>query len=443
MKLLFCKSRWLFLTFLSVSSAVDHQNGSVSEDDQKFWDRLLQNDGLSVPNQPPVPVPISAPIPTPKPAPVPVPLPVLAPSALLNCRIDVSLDCTTSNGTTCDMLPPVDAVCGMSQLSLLQFRLNAGRRCIPNGNSQDATCLDCANVTSTGPFTVLCKDAATGKNLTVIPRSVEQGEIFTVTSSVTNEPIPNSIDCIYIDEKESKIQQNVIDTSEDAALVLKDKFGAFTLMSCDAGLAGGSDAKTCLETLSYNVGISNVGPVELEIKDLDFTIGNRGTTTFLNDLASPILRPGDSTALEVLLFLDLCVESAICAEAKVEAIPTNGFSGQCQAIERTCLQIFSRPPNPVPAPIYVPVPVPTPVKLQAPTPVKMPVTYPVKQPYAAPVTLPLPVPVPVPVPAAAPIQSPTAPPPVPAIPTIPTTPVTAPKSKTGMSKAPPVTRNMQ
>ena len=331
----------------------------------------------------------------------------------------------------CDNLPPIDGVCGTSQLSLVQFRLNAGRQCIPSGNSQDATCLDCANVTSNGPFMVLCKDASTGENLTVVPNIVEQGEIFTVTSSTPNQTIPEGIDCIYLDEDKTKIQQNVIITSGDASLNLKDKFGAFTLMSCDLGPAGGSGVKTCLETLSYVVDISNVGPVELEIKDLDFTIANSGTTTFLSDLDSPFLSPGESTMLEVLLFLDLCIEKEICAEIKVEALPTSGNPAQCQDVDKFCLQIFPLPPNPVPVPVSQPVP--TPVTLPVTAPVYVPVPYPVKSPVIAP----FPVPVPVSTPIVAPAAVPVAPPTVPyAVPTIPTVPVVAPKSMAGMSKIP-------
>jgi hypothetical protein len=284
---------------------------------------------------------------------------------------------------------------------------------------------------------VLCKDASTGENLTVVPNSIEQGEIFTVASSLANGTLPDSIDCIYVDEEKTKIQQNIIQTSGGASLNLKDKFGAFTLMSCDLGSPGGSGVKTCLETLSYVIGISNVGPVELEIKDLDFTVGNGGTTTFLGELDSPILVPDGSTTLEVLLFLDRCVKNEICAEIKVEAMPTNGNSRQCQDMDKYCLQTLPYPPNPVP------VPVPVPIYLPIPSPVKIPVSIPVNVPFPTPVNAPLPVAVPVPTPVAVPaapprsvpvpVSIPTAPQPVP---TIPTAPAAAPKSKAGMSKLP-------
>ena len=438
----------LFL-YISLTTANDDQNGSTLEDDHKFWDRLLQQDGLSVPVQPPRPAPVPAPVKVPVPAPVKAPAsaPVLAPlmkpvsapvPSLLYCDVEVSLECTASDGSLCDDLPPVDSVCGTSQLSIVQFRLNAGRRCIPNSNSQDAFCLDCANVTSTGPFMVLCKDSSNGKNLTVVPSTIEQGEIFTVSSSAVSGTLPDSIDCIYIDEDNVKIQQNIIETSGDTSLNLKERFGAFTLMSCDSGPPGGSGVKTCLETLSYEVEISNVGPVELEIKDLDFTIGDGVTTTFLGDLDSPILGPGGSTSLAVLLFLDRCVEKEICAEIKVEAMPTSGSSRQCEDVDKYCLQTSPLPPKPVPVavPVYVPVYIPVPI------PAKLPVPVPVTLPIPTPVVVPLPVPVPVPVPT--PMVVPMVPPvPVPApaplpVPTIPTAPVAAPKSKTpsSMSKVP-------
>ena len=429
MKPIISTSCWLFFIFISLGSASDDRIGNVLEDDHKFWDRLLHYDGLSIPIKPPIPAPIRVPIPAPAP---------------LNCDVDVTLDCKSSDGTMCNSLPPIDGVCGTaSPLSILQFRLNAGRRCIPSGNSQASTCLDCANVTSLGPFMVLCKDSSTGENLTIVPNIVEQGEIFTVAARTPNGAIPDSIDCIYLDENKTKIQQNVIITSGDASLNLKDKFGALTLMSCDLGPIGGSGVKTCLETLNYMIDISNVGPVELEIKDLDFTIGNSGTTTFLSDLDTPFLRPGESTMLEVLLFLDLCIEKEICAEIKVEALPTSGNSIQCQDIDKYCLQIFPLPPTPVTLPVTTPIKVP----------VQYPVTLPVVAPYPAPVPMPTPVAVPVrpPTPIVVPVPPPTpivvpVPPPTPipvmppkvpyAVPTIITVPVVAPKSMTDMSKLP-------
>jgi hypothetical protein len=468
----------LFFIFKSkaLCSIIGDRNDNILGDGHKFWDRLLQNDGLSIPSMPPVPAPVSVPVSAPKlapvsapklapvsapvPTPVPTPVkqppkspPVLAPIlTLLDCSVDVSLTCTTTDNKICDNLPPVDSVCGTSQLSLVQFQLNAGRRCTENGNSQDALCLDCANVTSAGPFMVLCKDTTTGTNLTVVPNSVDQGEIFTVVSSTVNGTLPDSIDCIYIDEEKSKIQQNIISMSGDVSLNLKDRFGAFTLLSCDLGSAGGSDVKTCLETLTYMVDISNVGPVELEIKDLDFTIGNGGTTTFLDELDSPIIAPSGSTQLKVVLFLDRCVEQDICTDIKVEAMPTKGTSRQCQDIDKYCLPTYQVPtPEPVPlylpvtAPVKIPVPVPVPVPVPFKQPVPVPTT--VVAPLPDPVLVPTPVTAPVALPTPVPVALPIVPLPVPTIPTtpvtapkgmskLPTVPVAAPKSKTGMSKLP-------
>jgi hypothetical protein len=432
----------LFVAHASFNIANEDQLDSAFDEDLKFWDRFLLGDGLSVPTRSPLqPVPTPAASPTRSPL-QPVPTPVTSP---LECDVDTALECTSSDGTKCDQLPPVDGVCSDgSVISMLQFRLNAGRKCAMSGNSQDAFCLDCANITSSETFLVLCKNAVTGENLLVQPTTVQQGEIFTVTPNVTSGVLPDRIDCIYVDEKKKKIQQNIINTSGNMPLNLKDKFGAFTLLSCDLGAPpGGSAVKTCLDTLSFVVDVSNVGPVELEIAQLDITFADGTTTTLLGDLESPTINPGDSSALEILLFVDLCSDTKICAAVDVKAVPTNGNPNMCQDYDEYCLQTFPIPPNPAPTPIKPPVPTPVKIPIALPIPIPAPVTLPIPLPIPVPtpVTLPVPIPVltPVPLPLTppVPIRLPVPSPPVsPPVPTIPTAPVPVPKSKSSMSKIP-------
>jgi hypothetical protein len=424
----------LLVARASLNNANEALLENAIEDDTQFWSRFLLGDGLSVPTRSPM---------------QPVPSPIVPP---IDCDVNVALECNSSDGTKCDELPLVDKVCSDgSDISMLQFRLNAGRQCAMSENSQDSFCLDCLNVTTSVSFMVLCKNAETGEDLLVAPAAVQQGEIFTVTPNATSGILPNNIDCIYIDEESKKIQQNIINTSGNIPLNLNEKFGAFTLLSCDLGAPpGGSSVKTCLDTLSFMIDIANVGPVELEIEQLDFTLSDGTTTSFLGDIDNPILSPSNSLALEILLLVDLCSEIEICAAIDINALPTNGNRNTCQDDDAYCvltlpIPMNPSPPTPVKSPVSTPVNLPVPLTKPVPTPITLPVPAPITLPVPTPFTLPIPLPLPVPV--SAPVQPPSTPPvpislPVPIlpvsppVPSIPTAPVRAPKSKTSMSKIP-------
>jgi hypothetical protein len=365
-----------------------------SKEDQLFWNRFLNSDGYSysVPNKPPV----KAPRPVPPPAP---------------CEIDVSLGCKSSDETkTCKQLQRPNPACASdSGFSILQFQLDAGEKCTPVGNSQGAFCKDCANYTGgVDDLLVRCKNAATGADLKIEPSQVSPMGIFTVAAPVATSVLPNKIDCVYVEGEKTKIQQVIITTSGKAPLNLKEDFGSFTLLSCDAGPPGGKNANTCLETISYDIEIKNSGSIAVEVTTLD--IDFEGVTTNLLPDIDKSLAPGESVSLSLLLLIDLCVDRKICAEVTFEAKPANGQL--CKAYDKYCFQTKGLPP----VPVKPPVPYPAPTKVP-PVPYAVPVVVPTKVPpvpYAVPVVVPTKVPpVPYAVPYSVPVVVPTKVPPVP------------------------------
>jgi hypothetical protein len=448
-----------FLISLFQTSTLALEDVQLIED-QQFWDRFLQGDGLSVPTKPPMPS-----------APSPVVSPVVSP---VICNVEVSVDCSTSDETTqCNELQTPDPVCaGGANLNFVQFGLDAGKPCDPSSNSQGAFCQDCANFTGTSQdefLLVLCKNAATGENLTVVPSLVRPRGVFTVSSSMAGVALPDSIDCIYVEGEKKKIQQNIINTSGDASLNLKEEFGAFSLLSCASGLPNATTSKTCLETVSYFIEIKNVGSVEIDVTMVDF-IDQSVKTSFAQDVVTPV-KAGETSFIETLVNVDICVGRQICVQVNVEAEPNNGET--CRDTDTYCFQTRPLPPVPLPPPVPVPVksptvvpplprpvtypitppvtppvkspvppplPLPVPVPLKSPTvvvpPAPQPVPLPVTQPVTPPVKSPVAPPVPVPFPVPQPVPLPVAPPPVPLQlppPVIPTAPVAAPKSKGSMS----------
>lgn len=337
----------LYTLCASYVCAIETQQDSAIYDDQKFWLRFLQGDTQSFPTKSPI---------------QPFPTPVVPPS---NCIINSNLECISSDGVTkCGEMGEVNGKCAYnSNFNFLQFQLNAGRNCEQSTNVQESICLDCTNVTTNEIFRVLCKNAVTGEDLSVSPENLVDGQIFTVSPALSQLKLPERIDCIYLEQVSKKIQQNIIDTSGFAPLYLKDKFGAFTLQSCEYGSPDRSLTKTCLETLSYTIGIKNEGSVDVLIQQLNLTLSDGFSESILDEIGSPLIIPGDSVNVTYLKNIDRCVNQQICSSIDVKAVPTNGNTRLCEDYSRLCFNTFVYTPpkvSPVTPPIKVSVPMAVP-----------------------------------------------------------------------------------
>jgi hypothetical protein len=211
---------------------------------------------------------------------------------------------------------------------VLTFSFNPELLCNQNSNKQQqgnnneaAVCEDCEPLTSTtDPVTVQCVADSDGTALLVEPLTALPGATFTVSNPSSGDGgsgglLPDKINCNIVDGTGTKIQSNLIDTSGNVQLDLKDCFGMMRLEACDQ--------KSCVETLCYLVDNENTGTVDMAITQVDFTF-NGETFNPLSCVEINPLVPNDSASLEPKLDVDICGTEEFCAEVDVEADPPNG-----------------------------------------------------------------------------------------------------------------------
>ena len=289
----------------------------VEQETAHFWNRLLHRykgyDSISF-------VPRPTPRPTPRPSPRPTLLPT--PKAEVDCFVRVELDCRTETGLDCEQLRAPDPVCSeRGPIQAVSFRYE-NNRCDPsqNGQRDEAFCEDTGPIGFNEAVIVSCATPS-GAPLLTEPRSVIPGGTFTVSNAGS---LPDKIDCSFSDAIFGELQRNIIDTSGSVSLYLNDRFGAFTLVSCNE--------KTCLATLTYDVDLTNTGTVDMDITVLDFNV-NGQPFAMLNDLPLRFLSPGQSTSVQPKAEIDICGGGfRFDAQVFVQADPPNG--ALCQARDR-------------------------------------------------------------------------------------------------------------
>ena len=403
----------IFATIAFVSASVATlTRENLAQDGTKFWNRLLQSDGGSIPlpAAPPALAPSANPI-----APTEI-LPPPTHGSPGDCFVNVATTCVArDDGTPCnELLPPNPQCADGSEINSLTFE-NSGRSCNPTANKQgsETLCEDNSPIGFRDQVTVLCRDGEVIEyTLVVEPPVVEIGVSFSVFSP-SGGALPSKINCTVIDIHDAILQQVVIDTSGDVQLNLNDEFGAFTVVACDLPSSSRGEQK-CFEMISYTIGTSNTGTVDmditvLELLDFDGPVSDAFYLyDLLGELESSTVSPGDSTRVSANVLIDLCVGAESCFEINVEAKSPNGT--MCQDSLTYCIEIAPLPPTPIPpiAPSTMP---------NAPTyilPPDAPTNIPPQTPDA-PTNIPPPV-----VPAS-----------YPSLPTVPTS-----KSKDGSSKSP-------
>ena len=363
----------------------------LKDEDSLFWDRFLQNDGSLSVTRPPSPGPTPGSIPPPAPGPTPEP-------TGFACDVDVTLDCKLPDGRPCDALTaPTTTQCAVGDdIDTVTFSFQFCI-CDPNVNRQgaEASCVDSAAVDFTQPIDMVCVDAATGAPMDVTPSTVAPLGTITVTAPGGGS-LPDKISC-DLSQNGQIMQTNVIDTSGDVNLNLRDKFGALQLESCDSE---GTPELSCFETACYNVNIENVGTNDMDITIVDFDF-NGDVESLLDDLDVTTLTPGQSTSVEVKKDVDVCIEFEYCAVVEVEANPPSDMMCQDTDTDKFTIVQPESTPFPSPAPTFSPTPAPTPGPTPQPTP----------EPTSAPTPTPTRAPTPglTPEPTLAPIVAPTPP----------------------------------
>ena len=245
-------------------------------------------------------------------------IPPTRPPTGVECDVDVEIDCKLPDGRPCESLePPPNNQCAVGALTdTVQFSFQ-DCTCGPTANNQgsEASCDDAAPIPFTEPVTVSCTDEASGSIMNVRPTTVNPGEVFTVTSP-GGGILPDKIECTIENDNGRILQTNVIDTSNDVSLQLKDKFGALQLEACDDF--------TCIETVCYDIDISNVGTNNMDITVIDFDF-NGEVFNLLPQVEVNPLAPGQTTSIEVKRDVDICQAIEYCAEVVIEADPPSNM----------------------------------------------------------------------------------------------------------------------
>jgi hypothetical protein len=409
----------LFVIFLILtkpsSSLTLHDEIARDNEDEKYWNRFLLNDGdtssltlspSSSPNKNSnvVSAPTLAPI-TPSPVTKPTTLePQPQPSTTqptqspkIPCTVEVTLDCRTVNGGfPCKDFPtsPSKECDTTKDLAELSFRYT-NDVCSSSSNQQgdktfcsdfdpllESVKIDCYSDLQLGLF--------------VTPPTVGFGDTFTVSTSSSNtldEPLPSQVDCTILSANQIKLQQNVIDTSGNVPLSVGDKFGAFELVTCVS-----NKDEDCIENVEYTIEIRNTGAVPADITTVDFVFQDNNVENLAAELVDSSLEPAQVTNLEQQSEVNVCTGGEYVARVNTEATPLNG--NICTADDTYDFTISSRPvPVPAPQPINVPVPIVLPVTNPpvdvpketpvTPPPVEAPVSSPISIPDAAPIVPPI------------------------------------------------------
>lgn len=259
-------------------------------------------------------------------------MPPPTPVPRVNCNVNVSIDCMTQGGRDCAAIKPPNQICSDgTPLENITFGYT-GSSCqsIDNQQANKTYCIDFAPIPNE-VVNILCKNPSNGMALGVEPSKVQPGSVFIVYPLLCGS-LPEKIDCIILDNNNTKLQQLIIDTSGNVPLKLKNNFGAFTLESCVTQRG----EKSCLETLRYDINVDNIGTVAMTITVLDF-IFNKMTVNLLGEVGLNPVPPGQSTALQPMLKVDICAGEEYSAKVNVEATPPNGE--KCQATDQYAFTI--------------------------------------------------------------------------------------------------------
>ena len=255
------------------------------------------------------------------PSPKPTQRPTLSPTltARVDCSVDVALSCVLVDGQPCtSAATPDTAMCDVGQAVQTITLGYTGRGCDELGNSQadEAQCSDEAPIVFVDPVSIQCQTMA-GEFLVVVPESVRPGG--TVVISSASGVLPPKIACRILDGEGKQLQENRIDTSGTVRLDLGDSFGSLRLDACRRD----NEELSCLQSLAYQADISNIGPVNMTVQQIEFVF-NGQAFDLLRDISQNPLGVGQSTSLAPTLEINVCDVNELIAVVNVRADPPNG-----------------------------------------------------------------------------------------------------------------------
>jgi hypothetical protein len=278
------------------------ENVPLASEDEEYWNRFLRADTIMSIG------PTSGPATSP---------------GLSECKVSVDLLCQTADGLSCDKIVPPVATCANGQPIESIALSYHDSKCEPIGNNQrsEAFCNDTQVIDFTQAVDIMCRDGEKGDPLTVDPAKVPPGGVITVTNP--GGSLPKKVDCAIFDAAGAIYQQTILDASGTVPLDLKNTFGALTLESCAAD-------QNCLQRLSYQIGIKNIGTNDIEVTAIDFTLSER-SVDLLNAIAENPLVPDQATVIEATGPVDICSGGDYAAAVDVRGNPPNGNTCQDNA----------------------------------------------------------------------------------------------------------------
>jgi hypothetical protein len=204
-----------------------------------------------------------------------------------------------------------DGTCSTgSDIETVRFRLEFCK-CEEGRNTQGGDCVDEDTLPPSGETVrITCAD---GDDTLLFSSNVMEGDDVTITG---DGALPDAVTCSIFSTGGDLLQSFTIDTSGDTDLFLKDKFGSFTLESCDA--------QDCIMEVTYTFEAENTGSVPIEVTSFDRTRSGE-QVDLLTELESTDIAPGESVSASETESIDTCVGSEYFTTLDMVAVSPDGL----------------------------------------------------------------------------------------------------------------------
>jgi hypothetical protein len=244
----------------------------------------------------------------------------------VGCKVDVTIDCTSQDGTKCNELAPPENTCtlnGNEAMSDLTFQYvdSTCKESAASNTQPEATCIDLVRLPA-GEVSISCSSAANG-TLAVEPSTIGLGDEV-VISSPDGSLLPAEVHCVISDATSggATVYQEFSFFTQGAELNLKDRFGGFELQGCTKESSGGFE---CIQVLTYVYSMANFGTTDINLTLIDRTRNNM-TQSLLGLLDETTLSPGQSARVTEQDTVDICLGGDFTTTVAVEADPPNGIT---------------------------------------------------------------------------------------------------------------------
>jgi hypothetical protein len=364
-----------FLISSGAASAAQEKSlraASLFKDDQKYWNRLLEDGGSSItptpppttPNKPPTPVPAS---PTSPPTPEPTPRqPVGTPDDSCFAQVDVTcvppVDPADPDGgrfEDCDSINIAPAEC-TEFVNLLTFRFNGGD-CLDSNNIQDPRIYYCEDffdgppaADDIGAESYMIIQDIKGEGIIYFDGIIKVGEVFNITNIIPNPVIVANVNVtLYEGEPapENIRETIVIHTSCSQVTFLKDRYGVLELIGFQNPSQG---YQACIVPVSFDFSIQNTADgfnaiVESLTSITNFPPPNEALN-FTDDVVGIVLGPGGELPISSgPINIDLSVRRRYTVFTTVQGVSPEGFSCRGSDFTNFTAGVVDTRPTPSPA----------------------------------------------------------------------------------------------